>query len=140
MMIHYKPSRSKATIKTVLLDNRPRFYLITIAKHQVKDYVHKSDLDNIVVRLKTKHDTLHVIDCVYEISDKYRQLHIHAIARLGHTISYKQNNSFNGYRVQWSPIYNWKGALSYLTKVVKSKYRQEQIFAENNYNHSYGFV
>lgn len=134
-----KQSRSKATIKTQLLHKNQYFYLLTIAKHQVKDYVNKSQLDKIVNSIKYKHDSLHVINYCYEISPKYNQLHFHGIVRLNHKISYKLNCSLGGFRLQWKPIYNWVGANQYITKEASDIYKQEQILEENFYHHHYAF-
>ncbi len=126
--------------KDTMIHKKQHFYLLTIAKHQVLDYVHKSDLDQIMVFLKLKHDSLHVIESSYEISSLYKQLHFHAIVRLSHKIYYKKNNSLKGFRIQWKPIYNWKGAFRYVYKDSSNQYEQEQILVSNYLNHHYAFI
>lgn len=130
-------SRSKATIKT----NGMHTYLLTISKHQKKDYVDKSDLNAIIVTLKWKHPSLTFTEYSYENTGKYRQLHFHGLCRVNGKIMYKDNNSINGYRLQWKPVWDTAGAIKYITKDTQgNKYRQEQILVENYYNHNYGFI
>ncbi len=133
-------SRSKATIKNNGLHRKHFFYLLTIAKHQVKDFVDQLQLDAIVNYIKLVHDSLHIITHSYELSNKYDQLHFHAIVRLSHRIIYKDNNSHKGFRLQWKPVYNWHGAHTYITKDATDKYKQEQILLENFYHHNYAFI
>ncbi len=131
---------SKARLKSQRIHNNLRFYLLTIRKHQVKDYVDKSMLDQIVGSLKLKHDTLHVLNHCYETFCKYEQLHFHGIVNISHNIYYKDNNSVDGYQIRWAPIYNMKGALKYIIKEAYNKYEQEYIHVINYYRYHYGFV
>ncbi len=140
-----KLTRSKATIKaTRLHEDTPKsvnhFYMVTIAKHQVKDYVHKSNLVKVVSHLKLKHDSLHVIKYCYELSKCYSQLHFHGIFRLSHRITYKDNNSVLGFRVQWKPVYDWQGAIDYIDKECYNQFSLDQILSTNYYRHHYGFI
>ncbi len=136
----FNNSRSKATIKSHPIDKWFKYYLLTIAKHQVKDYVDKSDLDQAMVSLKLKHDSLNILSKTYEISKLYKQLHLHAIVSIPYSIHYKTNNSFDGFRFQWKPVYDFKGAFKYIYKDSCNQYEQEQIFALNYYYSQYRFA
>lgn len=133
-------TRSEATISTIydqLMKNR---YMLTIAKHQVKDYVTKEDIDKVITILKNE-DTLQIVDhlSVYEISPKYRQLHGHFIVSTPTKVHFKQYTSILGFRLQWKPIFNIYGAVQYLQKDIEHDNSQSDILMENYFNHNYAF-
>jgi len=114
-------------------------YFLTIRKHQVKDYVSDNDLSNIIELLKSRLPC-EVSDLVYEIDNKYNQLHSHLIVRSQKSIFYKKNSSINGFRLYWLLIdHNKKAVMSYIHKDSYNKYEQEQIILTNFYRHNYGF-
>lgn len=115
-------------------------YLLTIRKHQVKDFVDKNDLDDVVETLRTAVPSLHIGHHTYEIDNKYKQLHYHAIVSNRFRIRYKDNSKFNSFRIHWSPIGDEKGAIKYITKDAYNEYKQEYIHLFNYFNHHYGFV
>lgn len=125
----------------VTIDNSMHNYMLTIAKHQVKDYVDKSDILEVLHLLKLRLPYLETTDVYsYEISPKYRQLHYHGVVRSPRRIHYKENNTLNGYRLQWSPIYNMESTMAYIYKDAINRFRQEQILDDNYYSHNYGFL
>ncbi len=111
-------------------------YIITIRKHQVKDYVVESDIDAVVSYLKLKHDSLKVLNHAYEIGHKYNQLHFHAMISLCHAIRYSDNSKHNGFFIHWKRIYNECNAVKYILKDSPNRYEQEQILTINKYCHS----
>lgn len=115
-------------------------YLITVRKHQVKDYVDKSMLDEAMGYLKFKHNTLHIVDQCYEIDSKYKQLHYHAVVEIKHRIVYKDNSRYKLYRIHWVPVRDLEGALRYIKKQAYNKYKQEEILMINYYNNNYAFI
>ncbi len=127
---------------TNTIDKKPKCkqYLLTIRKHQVKHYITQHDLDSVVDYLKWKHDSLYVYKTAYEIEDKYKQLHMHAIVSLSHIICYRDNNKYGDYKIHWSPINSYYGAMKYITKDSFNKYEQQQILETNYFNHNYGFI
>ncbi len=131
-------SRSKATIDKVWYR-----YMITIRKHQVKDYVSKEDLDIVYNKLNTKllNDNIKQIykKVVYEIDPHYNQLHSHCLLYISQRPLFKRYSSFIGFRVFWRPIYDLKGAIGYLEKDAYNEFAQELILIENFYNSNYGF-
>ncbi len=110
-------------------------YLVTIRKHQVKDYVDQQMLDFVILQYKLKHDTLRVYDHCYEIDSVYHQLHFHGIFGLCHPIRYKDNCSFNGFIIHWSPIGDLFGAIRYIQKQAYNVASQEQLLTLNKYCH-----
>ncbi len=136
---------SKTTIDTnsiheVMTKGNYKFmYLLTIAKHQVKDYVSVKDLQDVHWALKCRLTDLYVPLLSYEVSPTYRQLHMHGIAITKRAVFYKENCSLLGYRIQWSRIYDLKRAIQYVFKDAHNRYEQEQIIQQNYYRHHYGF-
>ncbi len=114
-------------------------YLLTIAKHQVKDYVSQNDLLRVHTALKCRLADLYVPLVAYEISPKYRQLHMHGIALTKRAVFFKENCSILGFRIQWRKIYDLEKAIQYVYKDAYNSYIQEQILIMNYYSHHYGF-
>lgn len=125
-------SRSEATI-----DYNYTYYMVTIAKHQVKDYVDKSDILNVQHLMKLKISTLEFMGGGLEISPTYHQLHYHGIVRVPTRVSiyFKNNCSFDGFRVQWRKCYDTNRALDYCLKNAHNKYVEDQICYTNYFNH-----
>lgn len=138
-------SRSETTIDTdsihnAIKDGKYKYvYLLTIAKHQVKDFVDADMLDNIHAELKWRLTDLYMPAYAYEVSPHYRQLHLHGIALTKRAVFYKENNSLDGFRLQWKKVYNLPRALEYVYKNAHNAHVQEQILVSNYYEHHYGF-
>ncbi len=110
-------------------------YFITIRKHQVKDYVDVQDITNIMNIIFAKLSSLRLGSYSYEVDNKYRQLHFHAIVYLNEYLRYRAVSSFGGFRIYWKSVYNNQRLLKYINKGFKNKYQQEQIISDNFYTH-----
>ncbi len=115
-------------------------YMITISCQQKKDYIGKSDLDEVIMYLKYHVDSLHVLDHVYENSGKYKQLHWHAIAQVHKNFRYAPYSAFgarhltnNTYIIHWSKIRSLVAAVAYLHKDLRYL-SQDEIFINNYYS------
>lgn len=113
-------------------------YFLTIAKHQVKDYVSECQITDVINELKLNLP-FKVISIVYEISRKYDQLHSHVLIKSNRYINYKLYTSIKGFRVYWLAVKDRKPVISYMNKDSCNKYEQEQILITNYYRHNYGF-
>ncbi len=117
-------------------------YLLTIRKHQVKDYVTPEELTDVIINLKLRISSLHIIQDCYETDSKYQQLHWHAWVTTGEYIHYSKYSSNGNFRIYWrslrqkSPIQ----VIQYLHKQATNKYVQSQIIDLNYYNHIYSFI
>lgn len=142
-MIHRSKERSDdcntMTIPEVTRDYKC-CYLITFAKHRVKDYVSKEDLDTVHGELKKVISHFYMPLYAYEISPKYLQLHLHGLAFTKKPIRYKNYNSILGFRIQWKPCYNKRRAIDYIYKDATNKWEQEQILDINYYLHHFSFT
>ncbi len=114
-------------------------YLLTIHKHQVKDYVTTSDLDSIVSELKAKLH-MNIIDYSYEIGSSHRELHSHLIVNVKGRFRYKDYTKINGFQAYWDKAYEIDRLRSYIHKDSSNVYEQEEIIIRNYYNHHYGFI
>lgn len=108
-------------------------YMVTIAKHQVKDYVQPGDIYKVMEELKWRFPSLHFSVLGFELMPKYNQLHCHAIAELNEAVFYRKNSSIFGFRIQWSPVRELAGAIQYCMKDAYNKYAQQQILDINRY-------
>ncbi len=114
-------------------------YFLTIAKHQVKDYVSECQITDVIKELQGKL-FFRIIDVVYEIDTKYQQLHSHVLIRSRRFINYKNYTSIQGFRVYWKAVINRDPVQGYMHKDSCNKYEQEQILITNYYRHNYGFI
>lgn len=124
------------------LSDNATYYGITISKHRKKDYVDKSDLLAVIAKLKQKLVTLDVFDYHYENSGKYRQLHFHGTATSKWNIHYRENNSIDGFRIEWKKIKdkaNLDTWMAYTSKEASNTITQDQILQENYYLNNYAF-
>lgn len=124
--------------------NKYYYYLVTIRKHQVKDYVNKYTLDAIHLFLKKKINDLYFINWVYEL-DKYDSLHLHALARTRMKVRYKDNSKVVDFRIHWRQITphlnDIKKVQNYLRKQAHCKESQKEILTTNDCRHGkYDFV
>ncbi len=117
-------------------------YLLTIRKHQVKDYVTPEEINDVILNLKLRIASLHITQSCYELDSKYQQLHWHAWVTTDKYIYYNKYSSNNGFRIYWrslegkSPL----GVIRYLHKQATNKIVQSQIIDLNYYNHVYSFI
>ena len=139
-MTSSKTSRSKATLNR----NYTKSYMITIQKHKKTLYVTLADIQSVLETLKERFPSFQLGCHSYEVGDTYKQLHLHGICTLKESFYYKYNNSINGFRLQWRPLYNKKGALSYILKDTHGqKEIQDEILSLNRYTHKlapFGFI
>lgn len=140
-------SRSETTMKTDAIDictsnaqiAKKYCYAITISKHQKKDYVDKSELNDVLTILKQRNTTLNIHSYVYENSGKYKQLHFHGTGQATVPIYYKKNCSINGFRIEWKLMKSatdrarWS---KYISKEAYNRYAQEHILEENYYHYN----
>ncbi len=111
-------------------------YLITIRKHQVKDYVDVQEIMNIIGILMTKLPSLRLGSNSFEVDNKYRQLHFHSIVYISEYLRYKTVSSFGGFRIYWKAVYNIERLLKYIKKDVKNGIcQQEEIIVDNYFTH-----
>ncbi len=119
-------------------------YMLTIAKHRVKDFVPKGDLDCVYHQLWWSIPSLRRHELSYEISSLYKQLHMHAIVSTRKPVHYKKHCSNLGFRTQWFPIHHMKDSMkkasSYVNKGIESQPDLEEILLENYCNHHYLFT
>ncbi len=97
---------------------RQYYYMVTICKHQVKDWVDEKQLSAVFRRICNTHPfDLHIVDYDTEIDPIYKQLHAHAVVHSPIPIIYKNMiTSYNGFRIYYKEVGSLPGALSYLHK------------------------
>ncbi len=111
-------------------------YFITIRKHRVKEYVDVQELMNILDYLYTKIPSLRLGINSFEVDNKYRQLHFHALVHIkGKYFDYKATTTHNGFRIYWKPVYSHYGLKRYISKDIHNKYKQEEIISNNYFTH-----
>lgn len=113
--------------------------MLTIAKHQVKDYVKPEDLIEVLGKLKKELPQLKTFEYCMELSPKYKQLHLHILCSNPKRIYYKDFCSRGGYRLQWSPQFDRTKVLSYIRKDARDTHHQQAILFQNLFNNEYMF-
>ncbi len=116
-----------------------QYYMITIRKHQVKDYVDLHDIHQVMVYL---HD--HGIDIdegMSECHGKYKQLHYHGVVKLYKRFYFKPYTKFSGFRIHFKAFS--PNALFQIQKYIykhnpNEEYRR-QTLETNYYRNHYGF-
>ncbi len=106
-------------------------YMVTIRKFQVKDKVMVDELNQVIRYIIRLYPSIKCRKTVYEVDPTYGQLHCHAIVCVNTRIKFASVSKYNNFRIYWRPIFDMKGAKSYLTKVVKSQKIQKQIINRN---------
>ncbi len=117
-------------------------YFISIHKHQVRDYVTKPEIDDIIIQLKWKEPSLHIRDSAYELGHKYNQLHYHAIVTVNSHFRYMSATKLDGYRIYWKRVIDTKDICkisTYIHKTVSNRFDLEQVLQCNFYLHNYAF-
>ena len=101
--------------------------MLTISCQQKKDYISKDNIDDVLQWLKHCAD-ITIRRQVYEITGKYKQLHWHGLVKVPYNFRYSPYSQYgdplingNSFRVQWSKIHNFKGALEYFNKDLLHK-------------------
>ncbi len=117
---------------------RQYIYLLTIRKHQVKDFVTVNELKSALANL-VSHIPMYVTNIVFEVEHTYMQLHLHCIITMDHYFNYTRYTKYHGFRLHFKKCYDLGGLKGYLLKQVSNKYIQEQLIVENYYSHYYGF-
>ncbi len=126
------------------------YYLLTIEKHQVKDYVDSYDLISELAYIQVQLSRMSVLDIGLEAHGMYMQLHLHALVRIDYNFRYSSICKHNGYRFHWARLYDkvdidrvslyfYNRLGGYIHKNAWDNYRQEQILDENYYRYHYGF-
>ncbi len=116
-----------------------QYYMITIRKHQVKDYVEQRDIREILIYL---HDNqIDVDDGICECHGKYKQLHFHGISLLPKQFYYKPFTKCAGFRIHFKPF---KPNALYAIKQYIYKHNPTydyhiQTLMCNYYRHHFGF-
>ncbi len=122
------------------------YYIVTIRKSQVKDYVSYDNLRAKVLGLKLMLPRMYIIEIGYEAHGLYRQLHVHLLID-SLKIDYKMINrkmKGDGY------IYHFKKCniqfaedveriCNYITKYDTDPCMRHMILIENYLNYFYGF-
>ncbi len=118
-------------------------YMITIRKHQVKDYVNKYMLDEVALYLEQGIQSFYIIQQVYENSGLHKQLHYHAIAKVNKNFRYKPFVEYNGFQIHWTRVYDYYKACAYLLKDLRCKTQDDiltdNFFSINRFNMKYKF-
>ncbi len=120
-------------------------YLLTVSCQQKQNFISKSDLRDVILWLKMSIQSFKVYNYSYERSGYYNQLHFHGIisaSRYHRWKPYTQYGDFeycvNTFRIQWSRIHDYDGAVSYVYKdTFNDPIKQDQIFIENIYKYHY---
>ncbi len=117
-------------------------YLVTIRKHQVKDYVERHDLLQVMNHI-TEQLELVVMDTGYHIGGTYRQLHVHARVYMKYGF-HPFIRSYCGYGIHYQSIENTTETKDAVCKYIHSEdldslFKKEQLLAENYYSHNYAF-
>ncbi len=121
---------------------RHYIYMVSIHKQQKKDFVSKKNLDDILSRLlaSLEYHQPQVDNKVYEMTQKYCQLHLHCLLTTNTDFRYFRYTKQCGFRVHFKKVYDLQGIQRYLNKQVTCDAIQDQILDENFYNANYGFV
>ncbi len=106
-------------------------YMVTIRKFQTKHKVVMTDIHTVLDYIIKKYPSLRFMQTVYEVDPTYQQLHAHSIVFLHQQIKFASISRCGDFRIYWRPIFDLKGARSYLTKVVKSQKIQQNILLHN---------
>lgn len=130
--------RSTRRLEPLNGETRQYYYMVTVRKHQVKDFVTVQHLDTILdLAIKGLNATVEHV--VYEIETTFNQLHLHCIVKTKFRVCYRARCKLSGFRIYWKPVFSMEGCVSYIHKDVCNKYDQEQIVILNHYNNKYMF-
>lgn len=120
-------------------------YLLTISCQQKSKLVEQRNLDEVILWLKLNIPSLKIYNHSYERSGKHTQLHFHGIVMTKSRFRYKPFIQYGDvehmhltYRIQWSRITNYQGAIDYIYKDTQNNLiLQDQIITENYYKYSF---
>jgi len=113
--------------------------MVSIHKHQVKDFVQEIDLKRVIHELKLRVPKMHTLSLRYELGGKYRQLHAHFIAKVHKDFRYGKYSKFNGYRIHWLIVNRMEGIVRYINKETRTYDEKQHLMWDNMANHSYLF-
>ncbi len=121
---------------------RHYIYMVSIHKHQKKDFVTKAELDTVLQDLivKLAYTTCGVINTVYESTHRYNQLHLHTLLICLRDFRYFKYTKSHGFMIHFRKVYNLSGIQHYLSKQVMCHPSQDQVLDENWYLNNYGFI
>ncbi len=113
-----------------------KYYLVTVRKHQVKDFVSPVDLENILWYLSKR--GVHNLYGKWERHGRYKQLHYHFITRIPkYTLT-----SFSGFRIHYERFS--KGDYSAMQRYIDKHYNyhthdQQHTSLANYFAYYYAF-
>lgn len=112
-------------------------YLITICKHQVKDYVTNDELREVKLALMKELESFQYY-CI-ERHGKYKQLHAHGLMVLDRSIKYGLYTRYNGFRIHFKQITSFYNTIKYIFKHKNPYFDPMDIIHSNYYAYHYGF-
>jgi len=80
-----------------------KYWLVTIRKHQVKDFVHPTELDECITYID-KCDYLVIRDYCYEGHGLYKQYHCHALIETPKFFRFRGLTKYKGFTIHWKAI------------------------------------
>ncbi len=117
------------------------YYLVTLARHRVHDYVDYDYLDSIVKVLDKQF--FNIIDYCLEYHGRYKQLHAHMIVKVNEHFRYKPYvTAVKGFQMHFKLLRtHMLHVKDYIHKHCKhhSAEQLDQIRYTNYYRNHYGF-
>ncbi len=117
------------------------WYLVTIRKHQVKDYVSLDDLQQILAALH--YNDIDFFTGCAEAHGKYKQLHYHGLVRVSRGFHYYKYTKILDFRIHWKKLkqneYMLGDADYYIFKHNPTEEYVNQTLMCNYYRYHYGF-
>ncbi len=110
-------------------DTKP--YLITICKHQVKDYVSPEELNEVISALASEGIVVQY-GCI-ERHGKYKQLHYHGVVNLPKTMRYGLYTQYDDFRIHYQWIQSHIVTKRYIFKHYSPYTHTEQDTVMANY-------
>ncbi len=121
------------------------YYLITIRKHQVKDYVSVDELLSVLGRFVELYPNADIVDKGIECHGMYMQLHTHFIVCTPKKFYYRLFSQWEGFIIHYKLIeigciQDMLSVIDYIHKNDhNNKYVLSQLLDENYYRYNYGF-
>lgn len=115
-MVYHKYNDQRENTNNPL--HKAPYYLITIRKSQVLDYVTQNELIQIYHQIKSKLPFLKLYYSSFDL-DSYNSLHFHFIAHVPYYFHYSCMNQINGFHIDYKRLYRIKDinyAVKYVTK------------------------
>ncbi len=121
------------------------YYMVTIRKSQVKDYVDFEVIGSIISKFLGVYPDCDLITYGLESHGKYMQLHAHLIVMMGKRIDYRKFNKCNGFIIHYRLLdVRGPGDMERICWYVHkndwdSDVMRDQILCLNYYRYHYGF-